>query len=422
MDPLNNPPISDNHRRMICRSSFILFCFVPTFAVFYLILHPFSTHDWEQLIEAKSGFAVEIDSVENVGPWETVLRDVKLSDVELGELITATEVRIRIGDSIDVTVEHPTKTRAVAIHKIAESLQTKLIRSHAIDRPIKFRFLGAMNIRSEQSPENLVAHSIEIDVFNDEGNCANIFMKTGPPDNPNAPIEAAIHRQLDTNGETIKAFFFTQNQEVPCWLLTGFAPQLEQLGKAASFNGVLECRSSNSDSGQNLDTFLSGRFQRIDLSKVTRETSQISGYANAAINCKIHNDKIHEFHTNVDCTNGEFSKEFLAIAENHLGLRVDPDSRNLDTPFDSLKFGIDYVEGRVSYSSPNGVFAFDVNGRSLVESRTPLDCRLQDLASYLFPKSTPAELNNQQVKFLSYFHLPESTPIRTASKPFSNRH
>ena len=286
--------MSDNQRRVLCRLAFLLACAVPTAISSYWICHPQTAAGWAQAIKAETGVEASIDFVETPSPYETVLRQLRLTDPELGILFETVEVRIRFGKQVEVEI--PYEVRQVNNHGLAQLLKTinQTVVRRGVDRPWRVRFAqplkiargsaaasgfvgGATNPNSLQAMLDSQQNTIEIQGLNldvgpsfDGTLVAANFAVAQPTQlqnqsqqNSTALSRIEVQMKKDPQGQAI--WLDTFDQTLPCWLAADFAGNIvQELGSNADFTGELKVQSHQA-SGQN-EVYLDGILNHLGMS------------------------------------------------------------------------------------------------------------------------------------------------------------
>ncbi len=412
-------PLSDNRRRLICRSSFLLFCAIPTLGVFYAILHPYSAYDWQQLIEAKLGIAARIDSVETVSPWETVLRGVELRDPQIGTLLEATEVRILRGKPDQMIIEHPVQLTNTAIRRLSKAIRSGLARDDLPQRTLKIHFEQA-SIHDDHSEKSTIAHGVDIIVKRtDDSVRADIFFNSAPANETPAVIVAFMEHQQTAEGVVETVQLNTKNQAIGCWLLASFVPELEKMGPAATFEGIMETKSGNVNGQLSTPSLVVGKFHNAKLG-APGSAYPITGLADIGVNCEIQNGKIYRLNLSGKIEKGTLRSDLLQFGQLHFGLQKTAANHSGPYAFDQIEFNLEIAEGKLVACNQLNILPTNQSSTPLTGHSLSREIGIQELASFILQPDTAlaqSATKNQLVDFLGHFHLPDPLPVNVAAAP-----
>lgn len=409
-------PWSDNRRRWICRCAFLLLCVFPTAALLYLILHPFSARDWEQLIEAKLGLPVTIGAVDHPGPWQTILYDVTVLDSAEAVLVKADRVDLDCGGDWGIEVAEPIRLTVGALEELVAAVRRH--RGAATRRDLRIA-LGRTEIAQVEGPRVLEAQAVELQLQSDRGGMrGKAFLKTSTPSESEQRGIAIEYRQAAA-GETGSGWFRmeTQGEDLPCWILTGFLPELETLGAQASFFGRLTAGPDPKLPSEPIAQ-CEGHFRNCDLAGLSGLAFELSGTATVAVReCHLRDGRIENLRAEFRCQNGTLGPRFFELVERRLGIAS---PGRIVSPVRYSEFAGEVLidRGKVQLAGMGPWWATDVDHRGLLTHPPRETLRLEDLAEWLFdggerPVSEAA--GDRQIAFLRYFHLPD--PLKLATQP-----
>ena len=282
--------MSDNQRRVLCRLIFLSVCALPTFISGYWICHPQTASGWAQAIQAETGIEASIDFVETPSPYETVLRQLRLTDPEQGILFETVEVRIRFGKQVEVEI--PYEVRHVNNHGLARLLKTinQNVVRRGVDKSWRLRFAQPLKIARGSTASEFAAGAITQDSFQAmlennfvieglnldvnptfDGTLVAAFFNLPHPNEPfaqpheNSRALSTIEVQMKKEPQGQAIWLDTFDQTLPCWLAADFAGNITQeLGDNADFTGELRVQSHLA-SGQN-EVYLDGILNHLSMS------------------------------------------------------------------------------------------------------------------------------------------------------------
>ena len=120
---------TDNHRRLVCRLAFLLTCILPTILVGYWVLHPTTSSDWEQRIQADLGLTVKIGRVETPRAGITELHNVQLLDDHEKTIGRVPIISVSRNDGNEIAISPGLELTANSLAMLLERLGTKLNKS-----------------------------------------------------------------------------------------------------------------------------------------------------------------------------------------------------------------------------------------------------------------------------------------------------
>ena len=412
----NQGPMSDDKRRMICRLSFLLSCVVPTLLVFYLILHPFSNRDWEQLLEANLGLDVEIEAVERTGPWNTILRGVVLRGESDEESVSATEVQIMHGSRIEISINPSVQLTAAMARRLARSSNERLMRRNQLDR------VSMVNLRQVELVEDSGASRSKL--------FRNVQWYFGPYKNDDGDgmgsiLIADMAPSFEGKGGQLKLFsgygpqpgavtyeLFTNNNELEGWVLGSTIPNTPSFINETRFSGSIK---ATCESGSCVAK-IRGYLNKVQLEQL-EPSRGLTGDAWFSIrDCQIVNGKIRSLDGAATCTNGMLSPGFVQFLEQDLGLAYGRNAGD-GVGYKELLFQVRLDGGKLTLQ-PHGEKKYLAYGVDRPLFRWDGYERPLDLSRYVLQSRSgiAGQTGNQAVKILGHFDLPDPLPVRVADQ------
>ena len=283
--------MSDNQRRVLCRLVFLLACALPTFISSYWICHPQTASGWAQAIQAETGLEASIDFVETPSPYETVLRQLRLTDPDQGILFETVEVRIRFGKQVEVEI--PYEVRHVNNHGLARLLKTinQNVVRRGVEKSWRLQFAQPLKIARGNAVSEFVGgtasqNSLQAMLDNQQNSFAveglnldvvpsfdgtlvaasfALAQSASAQPLPNSRARKRIEVQLKKEPQGQAIWVDTFDQTLPCWLAADFIGNITQgLGDNADFTGELKIQSHLA-SGQN-EVYLDGILNHLSMS------------------------------------------------------------------------------------------------------------------------------------------------------------
>ena len=402
---MSHDQLSDNWRRTRCRFAFLLGCVVPTAITVYLILHPPTVNDWEQAILAELGIPTTIDSIETPGPNVTILRGVKFSDAQIGELFTATQIRVIRGKVNRILVDHSSRFSSQSLVRLISFVSEHLVRGDRIQKPWSIEFQDTATVFSEILNGNyttpLVTRNLRIEVDRYKNGPAATIEFTKDDDQTNNLVSGYISKGTEA---PLQLGLQTSGCHLPCWLLADIVPDLKKLGNDCVFTGKIDIHPFDQNPEEIVST-INGAFTNIDLSSfVYPYRQQLHGKCTAVVSeFVIKNGVIHGLEASVHCDKGVVGLDLLASAQRHMGFQLSPNIGQLaneegNVGFQSMQLNLAIRQGELLLATGDtGVIAYDSYHQSLAKFKSfgtvelPLVRSVEDLANFVVPPGSNAK-------------------------------
>ena len=236
---------SDNQRRFICRTVFLLLCVLPTCVTIYAATHKRTPDQWAKLIQAELGIETSIGAVETPLPDELILRDLKFYDTDGHPILESLVANIKLGNVNRLEFRTPIQVKSEGLSRLVEEASKRLIRPNIDAKPwevtfANFEVISKLNETSEYY-RGFDMNGLHVGLFN--GRDGRMVMMECPVRNLNGqPYDDRVWLRVDRNDESGAlniSFDTTKNGSVPCWLAGHWFPELErELGPDAEFSGV----------------------------------------------------------------------------------------------------------------------------------------------------------------------------------------
>lgn len=345
--------MSDNSRRTVCRLAFLLLCVFPAALVVYRIWHPVSIDQWQQSIKANLGVTAQIGSVETPLPFVTVLKDVRLVDPELEQLVHLEELKIHSGATHEVIVEQPIQLSAPALASIGQRLREGLIRTHAASSSWKITLLDTTITHPGSpldSPLRLTPVEITVLPYPDL-TIANVEAKRVDDSSGNL-LRFSVQRARE-DLVTVETFKLETGTDayLPCWVLHDIVPELESFGPMCHFSGFAQFEKRGNQWSGTLPT---GQFANLALQNLTRPFGrQIHGLCDARVeNCRVVDGKIQTLEVELSCEQGSIDLATGNAAVEHLNAQWA--GNQTQQPFTYLQLNFAYKDGYVFVKTQDG--------------------------------------------------------------------
>ena len=270
--------MSDNQRRFFCRLLFLFFCCLPTAIIVYRAAHPQTPEFWQRSIQSELGLATQIVDIETPAPNETVLRGLTLLGNDGQPILSAIETRLRFEkDHNELQIKERVRLTARGLTELADRLNERMTRSGAWSIRLEdVEVIGAQ--LADGSIQTVALSPVEIAILPDPASGNEVT---------DAVVKMGVNGQIKSYDQLVECNFRcfkdpaatkidveTGGNEVPCWLVEGWVPQLAELGPRATFQGRI---GIDPVSQKNIGR-VKGFFEQVAL---PAETSAISTVATA---------------------------------------------------------------------------------------------------------------------------------------------
>ena len=334
-------------RRRICQASFVLFCLLPTAAIFgWSASLKSSQHlqGCESLLTEQLGLKAKLAAVAHPQPGVMLLYGLELNDPETDQSIfscrlleaTAIEGRLVL-DFKEPLVE------ADRLYQLWDLLGRRLRGELATREPIELSScnLTIRHARGEQTYE-IDGARIERE---EAGEAAELRFKL-PGVEMAEPASVRIVRNRQRQPPSTRFALSTGGGSLPCSLFAALCDVEGAFGAAATFSGRLW--ADDTDLGWEAE--IAGRFEKIDLGQLvsSRFPHILEGEATLELtDAKIRESQLVEAHGNLTAGPGEVSVSLVQAAVAELACSTDPSFRSLNArdhgPYERMafNFGLD---------------------------------------------------------------------------------
>ena len=275
--------MSDSQRRFVCRIAFLLLCLLPTLLAIYFVFHQPGPSDWQQLIQAELGIAVQIDSVETPTPSMTMFRGVRFgqssqtgkTEMDMpglsGRVIEQMAI-IYAGDSSNVIVEDPIEIDSKELTKLVRNCGNRLRDSAADSKNWRVRFNKITLVDSDIANAATLS-DVRLFVESSNGDSGSVLSATVLADIPFGEDYCTIQIDVRRSGNLNSVIVDTNDGYMPSHLLRCFSEFALSLGSHCQFNGRIETNYydefEDQPSGQ-----LVGRLSNVQLDQLAEFTGR----------------------------------------------------------------------------------------------------------------------------------------------------
>ncbi len=375
--------MSDAQRRLLCRFALVAFCAVPTFFALSWALFPRSIAQWQTRALHLLSCPVEIGRVETPTPNQLVFRSFRLGDAE-SQTWTEFETvewrqslnkqQLELSD-VDLSLSQFTSLMRLLWEQVPQvELGTRQIELH----------VGRITIRSDldnaAAGPNFVFQDcwIRIDPGAAQPRLTVEFFTEQKSDNPVRWETIFGHHDLPTCWS-----LNTNNNALPCWLVSHAWPTSLRLGDRSWFNGYLSGKLSRTENSfdvsslQLLDIDPAKLIDTADPASSGDPTPSIRLASNAR--CDVVVDSAHlidgrleSTYFKVHCQQGQLANRLLQSAKHWLHIDVIDANTDEFVDFSQLVFGVEIRDGKLNIQSqvPDGAIARGLNQQPLLFATT----------------------------------------------------
>ena len=236
--------MSDNQRRFFCRLLFLFFCCLPTALIVYRACHPRTPEFWQHTIQSQLGIDTLIADAETPRPGETILRGLTLFGADGAPILSALETRFDEQQN-RITINERVRLTGRGLTELANSLNQRLVGSGVWS--IRLEDVEVIDDSLGGAGQGIYLSPVEIAISPEA-------FRSGVRPSTNAVLSMSFsdgsRGTLGAQDSLVQCRFRcfddpmlttvdveTGQQNVPCWLGTGWLPQLAELGPRATFVG-----------------------------------------------------------------------------------------------------------------------------------------------------------------------------------------
>ena len=413
---------TDNHRRLVCRIAFLLSCMLPTILVGYWVLHPTTSSDWEQRIQADLGLAVKIGRVETPRAGITELHNVQLLDDHEKTVGRVPKISVSRNNGNEVSISSGLELTSTSLAMLLQRLQARLSKSsrqHSTWHLKTGDTIIAIPDQELSSDATIGLSQAEVLInSSDRGSYCLLRFKFSEQ-SANQCVEFRLVRDDDVQRAGDYLIFKTFENIVPIWMLNGLGTDRFSFGRHAAFQGIVQLERRFGQWSGNVK----GSVLEVDMSQFnTVIGSNISGTCRADIlNLAIESDRIAQAELHVTSKEGELKPELLkaigTLPNIEIQEAIDPKS---NVHYYDLAIRMRLQDGSFTLfpAKESGLLLEGEHSALLrLDPAKPSQVDLEHLARTLVEPDSPAGLvDNKIVNFLANFNLPPISRSAQATK------
>ncbi|MEZ6093761.1 MAG: hypothetical protein R3C03_05925 [Pirellulaceae bacterium] len=410
--------LSDSGRRLVCRWLFVGFCILPTLAIGYWLLHPFTAADWQREIQARLGLDLHCQRVETPVPGKYVFHNVTFGDPELASLGTIPELIVATGDVGHVYLPNGLQGDTVAVRRLIELVTTGLGETSGLRRIWQVHADKVLLQSLNQHADSLMASDVTIAISPVEQNGAIANLKFNIiGDQTGSVYQFSCEQMALGNGKTGKRLYISTDEgSLPSWIFGEVEPEFAFLGQRSHVMTLVELR----DVGAGWAGTVQGDLLQLDLAEASKSLPlRARGAANARLRCQFANGRVSEMNCELHASNGEIPGQwFRAITQDNQPVVELQQFQELHTNFNVVNNRIVFQpnqgqSGQWLWSNNELVF----NVESAIELPLPnmIHQLTSDGSSESLATFSTDQLSNLGVDALSHFQLDGSDRYATQS-------
>lgn len=329
-------------RRRICQTSFVLFCLLPTAAIFGWSASrksPQHLRDCERRLTEQLGLKAKLESITYPQPGAVLLQGVELRDIETEQPVfyaQALEVQWVEG-RLKALVSQPV-IEAKRLYQLWDLLGRRLRRELTAGEPLDLLPCN-LTIRSERGEQTYELAGGGI-ASEEAGESAEVRFRL-PGLNSPEPASVRMVRNRQRQPPSTRFALSTGGASLPCSLFSPLCDVEGAFGAAATFSGSVWADETT----QGWEAELAGRFEQIDLARLVfaRFNHDLQGEATLELtDLRIRESQLVEAHGELAAGPGEIGVSLVQAAVAELGCRTDLNVRSLAArdhgPYERLAF------------------------------------------------------------------------------------
>lgn len=306
-------------RRRICQTSFVLFCLLPTAAIFgWSASRKTSQHvrDCERHLTEQLGLKAKLARVSYPQPGAVLFEGLEFCDLETEQPVfyaQALEVQ-QVDDRLVVLASQPV-LEAKRLYQLWDLLGRRLRGELTSGEPLELLPCN-LTIRNQQGEQTyeLVGGGIASE---EAGEAAEVRFRL-PGFNSHEPASVRIVRNRQRQPPSTRFALSTGGAALPCSLFSPLCDLEGALGAAATFSGSVWA----DDTANGWEAELAGRFEKIDLARLVyaRFDHILEGEATLELtDARFHESQLVEAHGGFAAGPGEVSASLVQAAVAELG-------------------------------------------------------------------------------------------------------
>ena len=351
--------LSDNQRRFICRTVFLLLCVLPTSCALYSVFHRPGTREWVQHIQSNLPLKVDLVSVETPLPKQAILRGLQIlpSDSGLFEELdgfVADEVVIEFGrNQNEILFVHPMQIEMRTFAGLLSRMVDELDDSTLGNQRWQFSFSKVTLVDSKLQTNDFVLKPMSVTLDRGRSNL----------DSNSEALQARVLAPVDSDqpDKQLSLEFQKMNQgwlltidarqaAIPSNLLRHFVDEVPMIGSGGHFTGQIELLVDHE--GKTRGT-VEGQIKDVRLDKFKLGSGTLAGICNIdRLYCEINDGRIGFSAMQVVSESPiSVSREFLNTAYD-FGIEDCLDPQLSSFAISKLDLGVTFQNGSVFLSGP----------------------------------------------------------------------
>jgi hypothetical protein len=408
--------MSDNQRRLVARLAFLSLCVLPTSLVVYQLFHQRTTGDWQNLIQAKLGINVQIDSLETPVPGMTIFHGIRMLDAAGDIPAELNKVTLIAGDRRQLIVDQPVTLAPPVLANLVRQCNDQFTQIGFDNHPWQIIFDGGVTVVGDDDTSGfgVVLKPVQIDVQKQEGAVFTSVQMRIPSqessesaDPPNV-LKFTIAQSLVGQGQNITIDTGTTGY-LPCQFASTWIADVKHLGSESYFSGQINLHI---DPNEWVDGHVQGMIGQIQLEDLVKPFGhRLDGLGHVTrLNCDIVQSRIEQMSGNIrSAYPGYVGTALLQAARQYLGIGTAEEFRNQVVAFGQFDFDWRIAGGQLSISkADDGIIALDSQGGNLAVCQNRQPIRLEQFAEFLVQPRGDSKLHDETMLLLGRFHYPSA--------------
>ena len=369
--------LSDNAKRLLCRTAFILLCVIPTILSLKAALFPRSNQEWSASFQHDFGLINQIGEVQVKSPQRTDFIHLSLGTDRFQSRLEIDAASLqKLNDGKTLFIENAYGSVSAFWESMSRITET-VAWSGKSDRPVKLYF-GKITLVENEAPgaQTCVWNNMVISVTQRGRQMSASFVCDQHTDSWHPEATVSMERLLQNDSESW--FVDGTGYRIPAWVLKHGVPSVSALNVTveladakANFVHRQGLWSGEIESCQLVD---------LDLNEVIgqRFGNALSGRAIVNLGpSSIRNNRIESLQGDIHCPSGKIGNRLLQASTVALGMElVEPHGQSVSPDqygglvredFKDLRFGFKIQQDQVAiYGMESGAILNNIDGKRML--------------------------------------------------------
>lgn len=391
--------LSDNMKRLLCRTGFVLLCAIPTFLSVKAILLPPTSHQWSGKFQQQFGVINRIGDVQTVSPQRTDFAELQIGADRFSSRLTIDAASLQtLNDGKTLFIENATGSVSAfwdAMIRITETVSW----SGKSDRPVRLHF-GRMTFVENEAPDAPTCAWDDLQIaITQKGQLLSATFTSNQHTAAWTEEENVVRMECRTDQQGKTWFVDATGFRIPAWVLKHAVPSVATLNKTAE---LADARATLVDDNGLWSGEIRGQILDVDLKEVVaaRFGNFIQGRALVNIqSAKIANNRIHTMQGDLYSSSGAVGARLLSACTQFLGMELVEPFGQTEEQFTDLRLGFKIRQDQIAiYGMESGAVVNDENGNRMLIAQVGKDWPVTSLIRLV---SWPAEYSNSNAAALA---------------------